>query len=191
MDRFRETVERARAAFLDSSGRSRKDGSLPHAPNAMKGWAQPMNDTIRPFSFTAPQQDLDDLRYRLSRTRWPDKENVDGWEQGVPLAMIRRLVDYWRTEYDWRRCEKLINSFPQYVTEIDGVDIHFLHVRSSHEDALPIILTHGWPGSIIEFLKVIGPLVEPEAHGGDPADAFHVVIPSLPGYGFSGKPTKN
>ena len=122
-------------------------------------------------------------------TRWPEKETVADQSQGVPLATIRELAHYWATEYDWRRCEAKLNALPQFITEIDGLDIHFIHVRSAHEDALPLIVNHGWPGSIIEQLKIIAPLTDPTAHGASPADAFHVVIPSMPGYGFSGKPT--
>ncbi|MCP5379398.1 MAG: epoxide hydrolase [Novosphingobium sp.] len=147
-----------------------------------------MSESIRPFSIAIAQDQLDDLNRRLDMVRWPDPEVVDGWSQGVPLAEAQKLVDYWRNHYDWRRCEAAINAYPQFKTTIDGVEIHFLHVRSPNPDALPLILTHGWPGSVIEFMKVIGPLSDPVAHGGNAADAFHLVIPSLPGYGFSGKP---
>lgn len=149
-----------------------------------------MTDAIRPFTINIDEQQLDDLRLRLDMTRWPETETVNDWTQGVPLAEARKLIDYWRNQYDWRRCEATLNQYPQFLTEIDGLDIHFLHVRSPNPDALPLILTHGWPGSVIEFLKCIGPLSDPASHGGDPADAFHLVIPSLPGYGFSGKPTQ-
>ena len=145
---------------------------------------------LAPFTFEAPQSALDDLRQRLARARWPEREPVDDWSQGVPLARLRALVDYWRTGYDWRRCEAMLNGFAQYRTEIDGLDLHFLHVRSPHADALPIIITHGWPGAVIEFLKVIGPLTDPTAHGGEARDAFHVVAPSLPGFGFSERPAE-
>lgn len=148
------------------------------------------DETIRPFSVSFPQEQLDDLRRRVAATRWPDKETVTDDTQGVQLATIRKLADYWATDYDWRKMEAKLNALPQFVTEVDGLDIHFIHVRSKHEDALPIIVTHGWPGSIIEQLKIIGPLTDPTAHGGSASDAFHVVIPSLPGYGFSGKPTE-
>jgi pimeloyl-ACP methyl ester carboxylesterase len=141
-----------------------------------------------PFTLHVPEADLDDLRARLARTRWPEAETVDDWSQGIPLSYLRELCDYWAKVYDWRRAERQLNSFPQFKVEIDGLRIHFLHVRSPHEDALPLIVTHGWPGSVVEFLKVIGPLTDPAAHGGPPADAFHVVCPSLPGYGFSDKP---
>ncbi|WP_328709055.1 epoxide hydrolase family protein [Microbispora hainanensis] len=140
---------------------------------------------IRPFRIDVPRADLDDLKDRLGRTRWPDEIPETGWEYGVPVAYVKRLAEYWRDGYDWRAHETEINRYPQFVTEIDGQDIHFLHVRSPHEDALPLILTHGWPGSIVEYLKVIEPLTNPE----DPAQAFHLVIPSLPGFGFSG-PTR-
>jgi pimeloyl-ACP methyl ester carboxylesterase len=145
--------------------------------------------SIRPFSVHFPQDQLDDLRRRVVTTRWPDKENVGDDTQGVQLATIQKLANYWANDYDWRPMEARLNAVPQFITEIDGLDIHFIHVRSKHDNALPIILTHGWPGSIIEQLKVIEPLTNPTAHGGSEADAFHVVIPSLPGYGFSAKPT--
>ncbi|MDF5758880.1 epoxide hydrolase family protein [Spongiactinospora sp. TRM90649] len=144
---------------------------------------------MNPFRIDVPQADLDDLRERLARTRWPDELPGTGWSYGVPSGYARELADYWRTAYDWRAHEAALNEFPQFTTEIDGQNIHFLHVRSPEPDALPLILTHGWPGSIAEFMKVIGPLTDPRAHGGDPADAFHVVAPSLPGFGFSG-PTR-
>jgi pimeloyl-ACP methyl ester carboxylesterase len=144
--------------------------------------------TITPFRIAIPEADLDDLRRRLARTRFPEKETPDDWSQGVPLAYVREVATYWEKQYDWRRAEARINAFPQFKTAVDGLDIHFLHVRSPHENALPLVLTHGWPGSIVEFLEVIEPLTDPAKHGGDPADAFHVVCPSLPGYGFSGKP---
>ncbi|MFI7441762.1 epoxide hydrolase family protein [Nonomuraea indica] len=147
-----------------------------------------MSDQVTPFRLHVPEEDLRDLRERLARTRWPERETVDDWSQGVPLAYLRKLCRYWAEEYDWRAAERRLNAFPQFRTVIDGLGIHFLHVRSPHEDALPLVLTHGWPGSVVEFLKVIGPLTDPPAHGGDPADAFHVVCPSLPGYGFSDKP---
>src|SRR5829696_4466621 len=144
---------------------------------------------IRPFHIDILDQALDDLRRRIAATNWPEKETVADQSQGVPLAMIQKLARYWMTDYDWRRCEANLNALPQCITEIDGLDIHFIHVPSQHEDALPLIVNHGWPGSIIEQLKLIDPLVNPTAHGASAADAFHVVIPSMPGYGFSGKPT--
>jgi epoxide hydrolase len=143
---------------------------------------------MTPFTIAIPQSQLDDLAQRLAATRWPEKEPVDDWSQGAPLAKVQALVDHWRTRYDWRACEARINGFPQFKTEIDGLGIHFIHVKSPHPDALPLILTHGWPGSVIEFMKVIGPLTDPVAYGGKAEDAFHVVVPSLPGYGFSDKP---
>ena len=146
-------------------------------------------DSIRPFSFGIPQEELDDLRRRITATRWPERETVTDTTQGVQLATIRSLAHYWATDYDWRKMEARLNALPQFITEIDGIDIHFIHVRSRHENALPVIVTHGWPGSIIEQLKIIDPLTNPTAHGGSASDAFHVVIPSLPGHGFSGKPT--
>ena len=146
-------------------------------------------DAIRPFTFHAPEAELDELRRRIAATRWPEKEIVADHSQGVPLAMMQKLANYWATEYDWRKVEAKLNSYPQFITEIDGLDIHFIHVRSKHENALPVIVTHGWPGSVIEQLKIVDPLANPTAHGGEASDAFHVVIPSMPGYGFSGKPT--
>ena len=145
---------------------------------------------IRPFHLAVPQAELDDLDRRLASARWPERETVDDWSQGVPLGALRSLVDYWRKDYDWRRCEARLNGLGQFATEIDGLDIHFIHVRSPHPEARPLILTHGWPGSVIEYLDTIAPLADPEAHGGKPEDAFHVVVPSLPGYGFSGKPER-
>jgi epoxide hydrolase len=141
---------------------------------------------IRPFRIDIPQADLDDLRDRLARTRWPDELPGVGWTRGVPLGYLKELAGYWADGYDWPKQEARLNQFPQFTTTIDGQNIHFLHVRSPEPDALPLILTHGWPGSIVEFLNVIGPLTDPRAHRGDPADAFHLVIPSLPGYGLSG-----
>lgn len=146
------------------------------------------SDAIRPFTVHFAESDLTDLRRRVLATRWPDREQVADTTQGVQLATAQKLARHWAKEYDWRKVEKRLNSVPNFITEIDGLDIHFIHVRSKHENALPVIITHGWPGSIIEQLKVIGPLTDPTAHGGNEADAFHVVIPSLPGYGFSGKP---
>jgi pimeloyl-ACP methyl ester carboxylesterase len=147
------------------------------------------DEAIRPFRVAMPEDALADLRRRIVATRWPDRETVPDDTQGVQLATTQALARYWVTEYDWRKIEAKLNAFPQFITAIDGLDIHFIHVRSKHENALPLIVTHGWPGSIIEQLKIIEPLTDPTAHGGTAADAFHVVIPSLPGYGFSGKPT--
>ena len=149
-----------------------------------------MSDTtIQPFTVDISDADLEDLQRRLSTTRWPDKETCDDWSQGIPLAYTQELAGYWAREYDWRRCEAELNRWPQFRTRLDGIDIHFLHCRSSHADALPLIISHGWPGSVLEFRHIIDALVDPVAYGGSAADAFHVVIPSLPGYGFSGKPT--
>jgi pimeloyl-ACP methyl ester carboxylesterase len=144
---------------------------------------------IRPFRATASEAELTDMRRRINATRWPERETVTDASQGVPLATMQKLARYWTTEYDWRKVETKLNSYPQFITEIDGLDIHFIHVRSKHPNALPVIVTHGWPGSIIEQLKIVDPLVDPTAHGGKASDAFDVVIPSMPGYGFSGKPT--
>jgi pimeloyl-ACP methyl ester carboxylesterase len=152
--------------------------------------AAPTGDAIRPFrSVNVPEEALVDLRRRIAATRWPDQETVKDASQGVQLATVQALARYWATEYDWRKIEAKMNALPQFITEIDGLDIHFIHVRSKHENALPLIVTHGWPGSIIEQMKIIDPLTNPTAHGGSASDAFHVVIPSMPGYGFSGKPT--
>ena len=144
---------------------------------------------IRPFHVSFPETELADLRRRVNATKWPERETVTDATQGVQLATMRKLADYWGKDYDWRKCEAKLKAWPHFITEIDGLDIHFIHVRSKHEHALPMIVTHGWPGSVIEQLKIIGPLTDPEAHGGHAADAFHLVIPSLPGYGFSGKPS--
>ena len=147
-----------------------------------------MSDAIQPFRIEASDAELEDLKRRLAATRWPDKETVSDWSQGIPLAYVQEICEYWANEYDWRAREAHLNEFAQFKTEIDGLGIHFVHVKSPEPDALPLIITHGWPGSIVEFHKVIGPLTDPVAHGGDAADAFHVVCPSLPGYGFSDKP---
>ncbi|MGY9047687.1 hypothetical protein P775_21070 [Puniceibacterium antarcticum] len=149
-----------------------------------------MTADVTPFILKVPQAELDDLETRLDRTRWPDPSSVEDGHQGPPLDKIRALIDHWRTSYDWRRCEALMNGLGQSHTEIDGVDIHFLHVRSPHESAMPLLMTHGWPGSVLEFSNVIDPLVNPTAHGGTADHAFHLVIPSMPGFGFSGKPTE-
>ncbi|HEX6553472.1 MAG TPA: epoxide hydrolase [Ktedonobacteraceae bacterium] len=144
---------------------------------------------VRPFSINIPEEELTDLRRRITATRWPEKETVPDPSQGVQLATMQKLVRYWGTDYDFRRVEARLNALPQFMTEIDGLDIHFIHVKSRHDNALPLIITHGWPGSVIEMLKVVGPLTDPTAHGASAEDAFHLVIPSIPGYGFSGKPT--
>jgi pimeloyl-ACP methyl ester carboxylesterase len=148
------------------------------------------NEAIRPFRINVPEEDLAELRRRVRATRWPDKETVDDQSQGIPLAKLQPLVEYWGTDYDWRRAEARLNSLPQFMTTIGGIDIHFIHVRSKYPKALPVIITHGWPGSVFENLEIIGPLTDPTAHGGRAEDAFDVVVPSMPGYGFSGKPTE-
>ncbi|MBC7856600.1 MAG: alpha/beta fold hydrolase, partial [Pirellulaceae bacterium] len=146
-------------------------------------------DAIRPFRVNIPEADLADLRRRIASTRWPEQETVMDASQGVQLATTQKLASYWATDYDWSRCEAQLAALPNFITEIDGLDIHFIHVRSKHENALPVIVTHGWPGSVVEQLKIIDPLTNPTAHGGSAADAFDVVVPSMPGYGFSDKPT--
>src|SRR6516162_8652461 len=145
---------------------------------------------VRPFRIEVPQGEIDELHRRINATRWPTRELVTDRSQGVQLAAIQNLARYWTTEYDWRRCEARLNALPQFKTEIDGLDIHFIHVESAHKDALPLIMTHGWPGSVVELLETIGPLTDPTAHGGRAEDAFHLVLPSIPGYGFSDEPTE-
>src|SRR5688572_30488082 len=161
-------------------------------PSRSTGGVQPMetHPAVRPFRVDVPEEDLDDLRRRILAARWPTKELVEDRSQGVQLATMQELARYWTTDYDWRKAEAKLNALPQFTTEIDGVEIHFIHVRSQHEDALPLIMTHGWPGSVIELLEMVGPLTDPTAHGGQAGDAFHLVLPSLPGYGFSGEPTE-
>ena len=146
-------------------------------------------NAIRPFHVNVPEAELTELRRRINATKWPDRETVQDQTQGVQLATVQALARYWATEYDWRKCEARLNALPQFITEIDGLDIHFIHVRSQHPKALPVIVTHGWPGSVVEQLKIIDPLTNPTAHGGSASDAFDVVVPSMPGYGYSGKPT--
>jgi pimeloyl-ACP methyl ester carboxylesterase len=148
------------------------------------------DSAIRPFTIDVREEQLEDFRRRIAATRWPSKELVADRSQGVQLATLQELARYWTTDYDWRKCETKLNALPQFTTEIDGVEIHFIHVRSAHEDALPLIMTHGWPGSVIELLETIGPLTDPTAHGGQAEDAFHLVLPSLPGYGFSSEPAE-
>ena len=145
---------------------------------------------VRPFTVAISDSEIEDLKQRLARTRWPNPETVPDWSQGVRLENAQSLINYWEREYDWRRFESELNRFPQFLTAIDGLDIHFIHVRSRNPDAMPLILTHGWPGSIVEFLKLIGPLTDPEAFGGNIEDSFDVVVPSLPGFGFTQKPTE-
>ncbi|MET8331268.1 epoxide hydrolase [Streptomyces sp. NPDC005181] len=159
------------------------------AAEGVSGLGSPADRRIRPFRVRFPERDLVDLRRRIVSTRWPEHETVADQSQGVPLTTMQELARYWASEYDWRKVEARLNALPQFITEIDGLGIHFIHVRSKHKNALPLIVTHGWPGSVIEQLKIIEPLTNPTAHGGNASDAFHVVIPSLPGYGFSGKPT--
>src|SRR5690348_51007 len=162
---------------------SRTTGTQPSTEQASD------KNALRPFHVNVPEAELTELRRRILATRWPERETVTDATQGVQLATVQALARYWATEYDWRKIEAKLNALPNFITEIDGLDIHFIHVRSKHENALPIIVTHGWPGSIIEQLKLIDPLANPTAHGASASDAFHVVIPSMPGYGFSGKPT--
>lgn len=150
-----------------------------------------LSDDVTEFQISVPEAELVDLRERLARTRLPEAETVDDWSQGVPLAYLREVARYWADEYDWRKAEARLSAYPHFRTELDGLGVHFIHARSPHDDALPLVLTHGWPGSVIEFLDVLGPLTDPTAHGGDAADAFHVVCPSLPGYGFSDKPSSS
>ncbi|MGY1609777.1 MULTISPECIES: epoxide hydrolase family protein [unclassified Geodermatophilus] len=152
--------------------------------------AEQTGSAIRPFRVDVPEEALTELRSRLAATRWPSRELVTDRSQGVQLATVQALARYWADEYDWRRCEARLNALPQFRTEIDGVDVHFIHVRSPHADALPLVMTHGWPGSVVELLETVGPLTDPTAHGGRAEDAFHLVLPSLPGYGFSGEPTE-
>src|SRR6201990_3014141 len=150
--------------------------------------ATEVSAAVREFEIAVDDAQLTALRRRIEATRWPERETVDDDSQGVPLATMQALARYWATDYDWRACEANLNGLPNFLTEIDGLDVHFIHVRSPHEDALPLIVTHGWPGSILEQLKIIEPLTDPTAHGASAADAFHLVIPSLPGYGFSARP---
>ncbi|MER7589628.1 epoxide hydrolase family protein [Micromonospora sp. NPDC127501] len=157
---------------------------------AVKTMTRPGTTEIRPFKVEIPDADLKAMRARIAATRWPEQETVPDQSQGVQLATMQALARYWEKEYDWRKVEARLNALPQFMTEIDGLDIHFLHIRSKHEDALPLIVTHGWPGSVIEQLKIIDPLTNPTAHGASASDAFHLIIPSMPGYGFSGKPSK-
>ena len=160
----------------------------PLALSAWPAWAQPADPAIAPFEYRASDAALADLKYRLDHARWPERETGTGWDQGPPLTVLRGLVDYWRTGYDWRKCESELAKWPQFKTTIDGLGIHFIHVRSRHKNALPIILTHGWPSTALLFRNVIGPLTDPTAHGGTAEDAFDVIIPSLPGFAFSDKP---
>lgn len=179
------------STFLSHTGRTVVAAAAAGAARVLPAQVSASADStaIRPFRFTASKEALDDLRRRINATKWPERETVPDASQGVQLETVEKLARYWATEYDWRKIEAKLNSYPNFITEIDGLDIHFIHVRSNHENALPVVVTHGWPGSIIEQLKIIDPLVDPTSHGGSASDAFHVVIPSIPGYGFSGKPT--
>jgi pimeloyl-ACP methyl ester carboxylesterase len=180
----------ALAALPNKSNATQKEDPMTQSDTAQQGSKQTADkNAIRPFHVHFPEAELTDLRRRINATRWPERETVTDASQGVQLATTQALARYWATEYDWRKVEARLNALPNLITNIDGLDIHFIHVRSKHQNALPMIVTHGWPGSIIEQLKIIEPLTNPTAHGGSAADAFHLVIPSLPGYGFSGKPT--
>jgi pimeloyl-ACP methyl ester carboxylesterase len=182
MSIIRDTDRREVLAATAAAAASRLIPTQAHA-------AATTSDEIRPFKINFPEAELAELRRRINAARWPERETVTDDSQGVPLAMMQELARYWGTDYDWRKVEAKLNALPQFMTEIDGLDIHFIHVRSNHENALPMIVTHGWPGSVIEQLKIIDPLTNPTAHGASASDAFHLVIPSIPGYGFSGKPT--
>jgi pimeloyl-ACP methyl ester carboxylesterase len=175
------------AADVNYTGQGPRFDELPSEQGVFMSTA--IDIEIRPFRVDIRDEALKDLRERIAVTQWPERETVADQSQGVPLVLMQKLARHWMTDYDWRTCEAKLNALPQFITEIDGLDIHFIHVRSQHEDALPLIVNHGWPGSIIEQLKIIDRLADPTAHGGNAADAFHVVIPSMPGYGFSGKPT--
>jgi pimeloyl-ACP methyl ester carboxylesterase len=179
-------------AFAESKSKTtQKEKTMTQSSATQRSSEQPSDKTsIRPFHLNAPEAELAELRRRIKATKWPDRETVTDASQSVQLATTQALARYWGTEYDWRKCEARLNALPQFITEIDGLDIHFIHVKSKEKNAMPMIVTHGWPGSIIEQMKIIEPLTNPTAHGGTSADAFHLVIPSLPGYGFSGKPTK-
>jgi pimeloyl-ACP methyl ester carboxylesterase len=186
-DKMHEEIDQDRRSLLGAAATGIAiAGAATLFPSAAAATVQ--SDAIRPFRIEIPESELDDLRRRLKMARLPEKETVADFSQGVPLKTVQQLLRHWQTEYDWRKVEARLNSYPQFVTEIDGLDIHFMHIRSKHENALPIIITHGWPGSVVEQLKIIEPLTNPTAHGGSAADAFHVIIPSMPGYAFSGKP---
>jgi pimeloyl-ACP methyl ester carboxylesterase len=188
-----ESSSPTRRSVLAATAAAGALGFATSAPTGVVGSAQAEDaargNAIRPFRIDVPEAKLAELRRRISATNWPERETVKDESQGVQLATVQELARYWATDYDWRKCEAKLNALPQFMTEIDGLDIHFIHVRSKHENALPLIVTHGWPGSVIEQLKIVDPLTNPTAHGGSASDAFHVVIPSLPGHGFSGKPT--
>lgn len=178
----------AEAFAASKSTTTQKENNMTGASATQAGEQAADQSAVRPFQVNVPQAELTELRRRINATRWPEKETVTDATQGVQLATIQKLARYWATDYDWRKVEARLKALPQFITEIDGLDIHFIHVRSKHEGALPLIVTHGWPGSIIEQLKLVEPLTDPTAHGGSASDAFHLVIPSMPGYGFSGKP---
>jgi hypothetical protein len=184
-----EQIDHPRRQFVGAAAMTIAAAGASTLPGAFPAAAATDPNAIRPFRFNVPEEQLVDLRRRVKATRWPDKETVTDPSQGLQLATIQKLAQYWSTEYDWRKCEAKLKALPHFITAIDGLDIHFIHVRSKHDNALPMIVTHGWPGSIIEQTKIIDPLTNPTAHGGGASDAFHLVIPSLPGYGFSGKPT--
>ena len=173
-----------------SYSQANSDGETTVAQATSKQRVRGEDRSIRPFKAHVPQAQIDEMRRRIKATRFPERETVDDFSQGVQLAKLQPLVEYWGTKYDWRKAEARLNSLPQFVTNIDGLDIHFIHVRSKHPNALPMLMPHGWPGSVFELLKVVDPLTNPTAHGGRAEDAFHLVLPSLPGYGFSGKPQK-
>jgi pimeloyl-ACP methyl ester carboxylesterase len=185
------TSPEAPTALSRKSVMTQHTTETPAAALATSGSRESINDeAVRPYRVRVPDAAINDMRRRIQSTRWPSKELVQDRSQGVQLATLKELARYWTTEYSWKKAEAKLNAFPQFVTKIDGVDIHFIHVKSRHENAMPLIMTHGWPGSVFEFLETIGPLTDPTAHGGTASDAFHLVLPSLPGYGFSGEPTE-
>jgi pimeloyl-ACP methyl ester carboxylesterase len=184
------TAHKSTAAQTNKYKTTQKENGMTQTVSTQQGSKQAANENaIRPFHVSFPESELTELRNRINATKWPERETVADASQGVQLATTQALARYWATEYDWRKVEARLNALPQFITEIDGLDIHFIHVRSKHENALPLIVTHGWPGSIIEQMKIIDPLTNPTANGGSASDAFHLVIPSMPGYGYSGKPT--
>src|SRR5437879_493585 len=184
------TAHKSTAAQTNKYKTTQKENGMTQTVSTQQGSKQTANEHAnRPFHVSFPESELTELRNRINATKWPERETVADASQGVQLATTQALARYWATEYDWRKIEAKMNALPQFITEIDGLDIHFIHVRSKHENALPLIVTHGWPGSITEQMKVIDPLTNPTAHGASASDAFHLVIPSIPGYGYSGKPT--
>jgi pimeloyl-ACP methyl ester carboxylesterase len=187
---FRKEIAISRQTIdTNTSETIQKEGTMTASGTGRASEQAPDKTPIRPFGVNVPEAELTELRGRINATRWPERETVTDQSQGVQLATMQKLARYWGTDYDWRKCEATLNALPQFITEIDGLDIHFIHVRSKHENALPLIVTHGWPGSVVEQLKIVDPLTNPTAHGGNASDAFHVVIPSIPGYGYSGKPS--